>query len=185
MAIGDHIRDLRWDAHLKQVELARRAGIAQNTLSQIELGNTVPSVPTLEKLARALGVPADELLKEPVPLAGASETGRQLERSSEFKEVVTAPEVLLEGLHNLGIQAGLTEAEALGRWLRSQAAWHHDGGYDEVLDEYDEVLIFPTRLTPELARAVCEILEQEAHQLENLHIVIGGGYIKAGLRVGE
>ena len=77
MAIGEHIRDLRWGARLKQVELARRAGIAQNTLSQIELGNTVPSVPTLEKIARGLGVSADELLREPaVPLDEASETGR-------------------------------------------------------------------------------------------------------------
>jgi transcriptional regulator with XRE-family HTH domain len=77
MAIGDHIRDLRWGARLKQVELARRAGIAQNTLSQIELGNTVPSVPTLEKIARGLGVSTDELLREPaLPLAEASETGR-------------------------------------------------------------------------------------------------------------
>jgi transcriptional regulator with XRE-family HTH domain len=76
MAIGDHIRDLRWGARLKQVELARRAGIAQNTLSQIELGNTVPSVPTLEKIARGLGVSADALLREPaLPLGRAPETG--------------------------------------------------------------------------------------------------------------
>jgi len=45
-----------------------------------------------------------------------------------------------------------------------------------------EVLIPTTRLTPELFPSVLEILEQEAHQLENLHIVIAGGYIKAGLR---
>jgi transcriptional regulator with XRE-family HTH domain len=71
MAIGDHIRDLRWEARLKQVELARRAGIAQNTLSQIELGHQVPSVSTLEKIARGLGVDLSELLREPtLPLAG-------------------------------------------------------------------------------------------------------------------
>jgi transcriptional regulator with XRE-family HTH domain len=69
MAIGDHIRDLRWEARLKQVELARRAGIAQNTLSQIELGHQVPSVATLEKISRGLGVDLSELLKEPAPLA--------------------------------------------------------------------------------------------------------------------
>ncbi len=129
MAIGDHIRDLRWDAHLKQVELARRAGIAQNTLSQIEIGNTVPSVPTLEKLARALGVPADELLKEPVPLADAPYPGRSA----------------------------------------------------HVSDLVEEVLIPPTRLTPELFQSVLLILLQHEHQMEHLYIVIAGGHVEAGL----
>ena len=48
--------------------------------------------------------------------------------------------------------------------------------------DLDEVLIPTTRLTPELFPSVLEILNEEAHQLENLHIVIDGGYIKAGLR---
>jgi transcriptional regulator with XRE-family HTH domain len=88
MAIGEHIRDLRWDAHLKQVELARRAGIAQNTLSQIELGNTVPSVRTLEKIAHGLGVEASDLLERPpVPLAEAPEAGRLEEEPSPAVEV--------------------------------------------------------------------------------------------------
>jgi transcriptional regulator with XRE-family HTH domain len=97
MAIGDHIRDLRWGARLKQVELARRAGIAQNTLSQIELGNTVPSVPTLEKIARGLGVSADELLREPaLPLGRAPSPGPPQvvrERLQEHFENVRQDEV--------------------------------------------------------------------------------------------
>jgi transcriptional regulator with XRE-family HTH domain len=67
MPIGDHIRDLRWDRRLNQGELAHRAGIAQNTLSQIELGKTTPSVPTLEKIARGLNVDLSELLLEEEP----------------------------------------------------------------------------------------------------------------------
>lgn len=62
MPIGDHIRNLRWDSHLTQGELAQRAGIAQNTLSQIELGKTTPSVPTLEKIGRGLNLELSELL---------------------------------------------------------------------------------------------------------------------------
>jgi transcriptional regulator with XRE-family HTH domain len=77
MPIGDHIRDLRWGRRLKQGELAQRAGIAQNTLSQIELGKTTPSVPTLEKIARGLTLDLSELLlEEPVPLAKAPKAGR-------------------------------------------------------------------------------------------------------------
>jgi transcriptional regulator with XRE-family HTH domain len=72
MPIGNHIRNLRWARRLKQGELAHRAGIAQNTLSQIELGKTTPSVPTLEKIARGLSLDLSELLEEPV-LAGNGE----------------------------------------------------------------------------------------------------------------
>jgi transcriptional regulator with XRE-family HTH domain len=121
MAIGDHIRDLRWEARLKQVELARRAGIAQNTLSQIELGHQVPSVATLEKISRGLRVDLSELLKEPAPLASqlaASGEEPGLQECANAIEVVTAPEVLLEGLHNAGLRAGGPEAEALSEWLR-------------------------------------------------------------------
>jgi transcriptional regulator with XRE-family HTH domain len=78
MSIGDRIKDLRWDARINQTELARRAGIAKNTMSQIELGNQEPSIKTLEKIARGLGVPVSDLLKEPAPLAEASATGHEL-----------------------------------------------------------------------------------------------------------
>jgi transcriptional regulator with XRE-family HTH domain len=94
MPIGDHIRDLRWDRRLKQGELAHRAGIAQNTLSQIELGKTTPSVPTLEKIARGLNVDLSELLlEEPVPLDEASQETRRLEeeRSLELESAERPP----------------------------------------------------------------------------------------------
>jgi len=98
MAIGDHIRDLRWDAHLKQVELAHRAGIAQNTLSQIELGNTVPSVRTLEKIARGLGVEVSELLREPVPLVeppvGVDELSELLARVGSRTQNLCDPQLV-------------------------------------------------------------------------------------------
>ena len=111
MAIGEHIRDLRWDAHLKQVELARRAGIAQNTLSQIELGNTVPSVATLEKIAHGLGVDLSELLKEPAPKGNApQESGRFIHRTvSDAVAVRDAVNAILEHL-----DAAEAECEAHG-----------------------------------------------------------------------
>jgi transcriptional regulator with XRE-family HTH domain len=93
MPIGDHIRDLRWGRRLKQGELAHRAGIAQNTLSQIELGKTTPSVPTLEKIARGLNLDLSELLEEPA-LAGtpgkaeASETGPTEAGAEEERRVI-------------------------------------------------------------------------------------------------
>ena len=94
MSIGDRIRDLRWDRRLKQVELARRAGIAQNTLSRIELGETTPSVPTLEKIARGLSMDVSDLLEDPVaagkaeaPFPGPTQGGI----GQDIEEVYIAP----------------------------------------------------------------------------------------------
>jgi transcriptional regulator with XRE-family HTH domain len=89
MSIGARIRDLRWDARLSQGELARRAGIAQNTLSLAELEKSTPSIATLAALANALGVTVDELVRDPAPLAQAPppETGQPEDRKGPDPEV--------------------------------------------------------------------------------------------------
>jgi transcriptional regulator with XRE-family HTH domain len=139
MAIGSRIRDLRWDAHLNQRELARRAGIAQNTLSQIELGKTTPSVPTLEKLARELGIEASELLQEPVPLADASEAGPTRE-AGEAADLRRLRQALWLQLREL--------LEAAGA-VRTEASRFRLGEVLEVLEELDNVEKRMAELAPE------------------------------------
>jgi transcriptional regulator with XRE-family HTH domain len=53
------------EAGLSLTELARRAGIAKSTLSQLESGAGNPSVETLWALAVALGVPFSRLVDLP------------------------------------------------------------------------------------------------------------------------
>ena len=53
-----------------QQDLGVRAGIHAITVSEIERGATDPKQSTLEKLARALGVPVAELLNGPKVVAG-------------------------------------------------------------------------------------------------------------------
>ncbi|MFC5180446.1 XRE family transcriptional regulator [Actinomadura harenae] len=48
-------------------EIARRAGVAKSTLSQLESGSGNPSVETLWALAVALEVPFAQLVAQPVP----------------------------------------------------------------------------------------------------------------------
>lgn len=55
------IRAARLRAGLSQGELARRAGISRQSLSYAETGAHRPQPGTIEKLAGALGVPADEI----------------------------------------------------------------------------------------------------------------------------
>ena len=52
-------------AGLSLAELARRAGIAKSTLSQLEAGTGNPSVETLWALAVALNVPFGRLVEPP------------------------------------------------------------------------------------------------------------------------
>lgn len=58
------IRRLREAEGLTQETLAKKAGVTQSYIAQLESGlKKSPSLPTLKKLARALGVPVTELLE--------------------------------------------------------------------------------------------------------------------------
>lgn len=57
--IGDKIRELREKHKMTQVELAKLAGISNTYLSDIERGRVNPSLKTLDKLAKALGIKID------------------------------------------------------------------------------------------------------------------------------
>lgn len=54
-------------AGLSLTEVARRAGVAKSTLSQLEAGTGNPSVETLWALGVALGVPFSRLVEPPRP----------------------------------------------------------------------------------------------------------------------
>lgn len=63
--IAGSLRRERARTGLTLTELARRAGIAKSTLSQLEAGTGNPSVETLWALAVALGVPFSRLVDPP------------------------------------------------------------------------------------------------------------------------
>ena len=64
MLIGDRIRALREAKNLSQGDIEKRSGLLRSYLSSVENGHTVPSIETLERLARALAVPLYQLLYE-------------------------------------------------------------------------------------------------------------------------
>ncbi|SRR6266436_1170079 len=57
MIIGERISDLRKQKNLSQGEIEKRSGLLRCYISRVENGHTVPSVETLERLARALEIP--------------------------------------------------------------------------------------------------------------------------------
>jgi transcriptional regulator with XRE-family HTH domain len=73
--IAAALRRERERAALSLTELARRAGIAKSTLSQLEAGDGNPSVETLWSLGVALGVPFSRLVEPPTPVVRVIRAG--------------------------------------------------------------------------------------------------------------
>lgn len=57
MTIGENIRAIRKEKGLTQKELGRLCGIAEITIRQYESEKYQPKIETIEKIAKALGVP--------------------------------------------------------------------------------------------------------------------------------
>ena len=62
--IGENIKKARNKLSLTQDDLVRKSGVKHTTLTKIE-GNVVvkPSVQTVAKIAKALGIPMEDLVK--------------------------------------------------------------------------------------------------------------------------
>jgi transcriptional regulator with XRE-family HTH domain len=64
MHVCERIRQLREGKNLSQGDIEGRTGLLRCYVSRVENGHTVPSLETLEKLARALEVPLYQLFYE-------------------------------------------------------------------------------------------------------------------------
>lgn len=61
-SIGNAARQARKELELTQEDAAERIGVSVEFYARIERGNSLPSVPTLARIATTLGVSADVLL---------------------------------------------------------------------------------------------------------------------------
>lgn len=62
--IGENIRKLRQQKKMSQDRLSKRADLALNTIVKIETGeNPNPTLETLQKIAMALDISLDKLIK--------------------------------------------------------------------------------------------------------------------------
>jgi transcriptional regulator with XRE-family HTH domain len=60
---GERLRELRKDRGWRQLDLAEQAGISENYVSELELGQKEICLRTLNLLSKALGVTIDNLVK--------------------------------------------------------------------------------------------------------------------------
>jgi len=90
LALKDRIRELRKAQGLSQEKLARQADLSLNLIGRLEGGQvTDPHYSTLRGLARALGVPVEDLVREPT-LAGKAEAPGTGPTPYEVGEVVAS-----------------------------------------------------------------------------------------------
>lgn len=64
MEIGEKIRNLRQKMGLTQEELAERSDLTKGFISQLENGNTSPSVESMESLVKALGTNMSDFFRQ-------------------------------------------------------------------------------------------------------------------------
>ena len=86
MDIGKRLKALREAKGLSQGDIERRSGLLRSYISRVEGGYTVPSLVTLEKFAKALGVQSYQLLYQgelrpkPVKLPEQANLARPLKK---------------------------------------------------------------------------------------------------------
>lgn len=61
MVISERLRAIREQKELSQGDIEERTGLKRCYVSRVENGHTIPSIETLEKMARALEVPMYQL----------------------------------------------------------------------------------------------------------------------------
>jgi transcriptional regulator with XRE-family HTH domain len=73
-SLGAKLRHLRTTRELTIAQLAKRAGVSSGLISQIERGNSNPSIKTLQRLRAVLGVNLWEFLDDRSATASGDET---------------------------------------------------------------------------------------------------------------
>jgi transcriptional regulator with XRE-family HTH domain len=144
--IGQTLRRLRKERRMGQVELGKRSGVAQQTISGIERDHREPHASTLRKLAEVLDVSLAEFFQEdgapkvppPPKTPIADSTPEDLESrvfgspareiGGELKPVLTKPEAMELS------DAASKERDALEDWIRQYAAAPSDEKFGRRAD---------------------------------------------------
>jgi len=61
--LGKNLKRIRTEKGISQGDIARALNVGRSFITNIENGKTNPTLATIARLARAVGISADELLK--------------------------------------------------------------------------------------------------------------------------
>jgi transcriptional regulator with XRE-family HTH domain len=97
MQIGERLRALREQKKMSQGDIEKRTGLLRCYISRAENGHSVPAIETLEKIARAMGVPMYQLFydgedpPDPTPKVddGWGSSGRDARTLHRFRRLMS------------------------------------------------------------------------------------------------
>jgi transcriptional regulator with XRE-family HTH domain len=164
MNIGQRVREAREALGMQRTVLARRVGVAENTIYRIETAKRTPSVELLEKIARELRTEPAEFLREPA-LSGGKAEALDTGPARSYREVAGKLQAIREGFR-----------EELDSFERNIARWEQlrkgSGFSKEALREF--------LLTSEsYFRALIGLARDE------LTAIVRVLYVEAGFEVGD
>lgn len=120
--IGTRLREERERVQISQRELARRIGLSASLISQIESGQSKPSVSTLYAIVTELGVSVDDVFRGSNGHAGVSHVaGGESSEGGDEGPVVRADE-----RHVIDLASGV-------RWERLTSHQHEDVDFLHVI----------------------------------------------------
>lgn len=116
MLIGEVLKEVRHGKKLSQADIEFRTGLIREYISRVENGHTIPSLPTLEKLAVAMEVPLWQIIRgtnggtTPPPLVDPREDGIPPGVRSDVRNVERA--MLKMSVRNRKLLVGLARKMA-------------------------------------------------------------------------
>ena len=119
--IGTRLREERERVSISQRELARRIGLSASLISQIESGQSKPSVSTLYAIVTELGVSVDDVFRGSNGHAGTRQGASEEPLSGDEGPVVRADE-----RHVIDLASGV-------RWERLTSHQHEDVDFLHVI----------------------------------------------------
>lgn len=99
MKLSAKLRELRTKNNLTLKELSAKSGISVSFISDIENGRRNPSIETLKTLANALGVSADEFLKDSSTNTKSKDTKAELNKR-DLKDIAKDVDSIMKKLNN-------------------------------------------------------------------------------------
>lgn len=93
---GARMRSLREARGLTRTDLARKSGVAKDTIRSIETGRTRTNIVTAEALAEGLAMPLSALFGDPMPMRITGKTDEILRKLAELRRDLEELEFLLQ-----------------------------------------------------------------------------------------
>jgi transcriptional regulator with XRE-family HTH domain len=113
--LGDALRQIRARQHLSLRTLAERTGFSPSFLSQVENGQSSPSIASIERITRALGVTLGQFFQAIEPQALPSERARKEWEGNWLGSQIEQLAVSPDGCSLAGFVVTLEPGDASGK----------------------------------------------------------------------